>query len=147
MPGGLGPRTLATLLIAAAALLVLSPIVPGYSVESFWDATLLALIAGLLNALVWPAIVRFALPLTVLTLGGFVLVLNAGVLLLAGAIAPGVKIDDVWTGLVVAICATLITTVLATILSIDDDERFAAHLALRRRRPGRRTEVPGMVLV
>jgi len=147
MPGGLGPRTLLTLLIAAAALLVLGPVIPGYSVETFGDALILAIIAGLLNALIWPAIVRFALPLTVLTLGGFVLVLNAAVLLLAAAIAPGVNIDDVWTGIVVAVCATLITTLLATVLSIDDDERFAAHLALRRRRPGRRTEVPGLLLL
>jgi uncharacterized membrane protein YvlD (DUF360 family) len=147
MPGGLGPRTLATLLIAAAALLVLGPIVPGYSVETFGDAVILAAIAGLLNALVWPAVVRFALPLTVLTLGGFVLVLNAAVLLLAAAITPGVHIDDVWTGIVVALCATLITTVMATVLSIDDDERFASHLAMRRRKKAERSEVPGLLLL
>ncbi|WP_051223174.1 phage holin family protein [Conexibacter woesei] len=147
MPGGLGPRTLFTLLIAAAALLVLGPVIPGYSVESFGDAVILAVIAGLLNAVVWPAVVRFALPLTVLTLGGFVLVMNAAVLLLAAAIAPGVHIDDVWTGIVVAICATLITTVMATVLSIDDDERFASHLALRRRRAADRSEVPGLLLL
>jgi uncharacterized membrane protein YvlD (DUF360 family) len=147
MPGGLGPRTLLTLLIAAAALLVLGPVIPGYSVETFGDALILAVIAGLLNALIWPVIVRFALPLTVLTLGGFVLVLNAAVLLLAAAIAPGVNIDDVWTGIVVAVCATLITTLLATILSIDDDERFAAHLAMRRRPKAPRSEVPGLLLL
>jgi uncharacterized membrane protein YvlD (DUF360 family) len=147
MPGGLGPRTLLTLLIAAAALLVLGPVIPGYSVDSFGDAVILAVIAGLLNAVIWPAIVRFALPLTVLTLGGFVLVMNAAVLLLAAAIAPGVHIDDVWTGIAVAVCATLITTVIATVLSIDDDERFASHLAMRRRSRAARSEVPGLLLL
>src|SRR5690348_17776135 len=102
MPGGIGPRTFATLLIGAGALLVLSPIVPGYEVASFWDAVELAVIAGIFNALLWPAVVRFALPITVLTLGLFVLVLDGLVLLLAAAIVPGVEIDDVGTGIVVA---------------------------------------------
>jgi uncharacterized membrane protein YvlD (DUF360 family) len=148
MPGGLGPRTLATLVIAAAALLVLGPIVPGYSVDSFWDAVLLTVIAALLNALVWPVVVRIALPLTVLTLGGAVLVLNALVLLLAAAIAPGVNIDGLGAGVTVAVGVTLVTTVAGALLSIDDDDRFAAHVAVRRRRPtGRPSDTPGILFL
>ncbi|WCB94031.1 hypothetical protein DSM104299_02759 [Baekduia alba] len=151
MPGGLGPRTLATLLIAAVALLALGPIVPGYSVAGFWDAAALAALGGVLNAVLWPLLVRIALPITVLTLGAAVLVLNGLVLMLAATIVPGVDIDGLGAGIVVALGVTLITTVVAALLSIDDDDRFAAHVALRRRhgRAGaaQHSDVPGILFL
>jgi uncharacterized membrane protein YvlD (DUF360 family) len=140
-----------TLLVGAVSLLILSPILPGYSVTGFWDALALAAIAGLLNGVLWPVLVRIALPITVLTLGAAVLLLNGAVLLLAAAIVPGVVIDSLADGVLVAVCVTVLTTVFGAILSIDDDDRFATHLRLRRgarnRAGTRHSDVPGILFL
>ena len=57
-------RALLVLLLDAVALLVLSPIVPGFEVQGFLGALVVAAIAGLLNALVWPLLARYTLVLT-----------------------------------------------------------------------------------
>ncbi|MCW2984287.1 MAG: rane protein of unknown function [Conexibacter sp.] len=142
-------RTAVTLLVAAGALLVLSPIVPGYDVAGLGSALAAAAIAGALNALVWPIVMRVALPLTVLTIGGAVLALNGAMLLLVAAIVPGVTVDDLGTAIVVTLAVTAITGLTAAALSIDDDARFASHVAHRRARPADpiRTTVPGVLFL
>ncbi|HEY6761085.1 MAG TPA: phage holin family protein [Baekduia sp.] len=152
MPGGLAPRMLVSLLVGAASLLLLSPIIPGYEVTGFWDALALSAIAAVLNAVLWPILVRITLPLTVLTLGVGILVLNGVVVLLAAAIVPGVVVDDLGAAVLVALGATLISTLVAMLLSIDDDDRFAAHVAVRRRAWRRaagspQSDVPGLLLL
>ena len=76
-------------IILTLAVLVAAYIVPGVRVSSFGGALGAAAVLGLLNLLVKPVLVVLTLPLTFLTLGLFLLVINALVLLLAGAVAPG----------------------------------------------------------
>ena len=68
---GLRPvwRILIVWLVAAGTLLLLAWVLPGFSIDDVWSAFAAAALLGLLNALVWPVLVRLALPLTVLTLG------------------------------------------------------------------------------
>jgi uncharacterized membrane protein YvlD (DUF360 family) len=73
-------RLVVVLLIDAAALLLLSWLLPGFTVDGAAAALLLALLLGVANALVWPVLVRFALPFTVTTLGLGALALNAALL-------------------------------------------------------------------
>jgi uncharacterized membrane protein YvlD (DUF360 family) len=143
-------RIVVTVAVAAGVLLLLSPILPGFEVDGFWAAFAMALVAGVLNALVWPVVVRFALPLTVLTLGGIVLILNGLVALFAAWVVPGVTLNSLGDAILVVLALTLVVTILSAALSIDDEERFAAHTRhlLGRRGPPRDPDaVPGILFL
>ncbi len=145
----LGLRAAVSVVTAAGALLILSPIVPGFDVGGPGPALAAAAIFGLLNGLLWPILVRIALPLTVLTIGGAALVLNGAMLLLVAAIVPAMTIDNLGTAIVVTLAVTILSTIVAAVLSIDDDERFATYLARRRARPSdpTRSTVPGVIFL
>jgi len=80
------------LLLSAALLLVVSHIVSGFEVRSFGSALVAALVLGLVNAILRPIVVFLSLPITILTFGLFLLVVNALMLLVVGAIVPGVRL-------------------------------------------------------
>ena len=77
MPVRLLGRLVVVLLLDAVALLGLAWILPGFTLDDPWPALVLAAVLGVANAVVWPFLLRFALPFTVLTLGLGALVLNA----------------------------------------------------------------------
>ena len=83
------------LLLSAALLLVVSHVVSGFEVRSFGSALLAALVLGLVNAVLRPIVVFLSLPITILTFGLFLLVVNALMLLVVGAIVPGVRLRGV----------------------------------------------------
>jgi uncharacterized membrane protein YvlD (DUF360 family) len=145
----LGLRAAVSVVAAAGALLVLSPIVPGFDVGGLGSALAAAAISGLLNGLLWPLLVRITLPLTVLTIGGAALVLNGAMLLLVAAIVPALTVDNLGTAIVVTLAVTALSTLVAAALSIDDDARFASHLARRRAQPSDpiRSTVPGVLFL
>ncbi|MGA0584730.1 MAG: phage holin family protein, partial [Castellaniella sp.] len=76
-------------ILNAVALLVVAYILPGITVASFGSALIAALVLGLLNAVVKPLLILLTLPLTIVTLGLFLLVLNALVFWFAGSILKG----------------------------------------------------------
>ncbi len=79
--------------INAAALLGIAYMLPGFDVDSIWIAILAALILGLVNAIVRPLLVVLTLPITVVTLGLFLIVVNALMLWLTSSIIPGFDIS------------------------------------------------------
>jgi len=82
-------RVIAIWLITAATLILLSALLSGIEVTSFGAPLVAAALIGLFNALVWPLLIRLALPFTVLTLGIGVLVLNGAMVLAVAAISQG----------------------------------------------------------
>jgi putative membrane protein len=103
------------LLITTVAVLVASYLLaPTYfQVDELQTALIFAVVLGLLNAIVRPILALITLPLTVMTLGLFLLVLNALMFWLAGAFVPGVHVG----GFVGAFLGALITTVVSTVVS------------------------------
>ena len=99
---------LAHLVISAAMLLVVANVVSGVQIDSWSSAIVGALVLGIVNAVIKPLLVLFTLPLTILTLGLFLFVVNALVLQLVGAIAPGIKI----AGFGPALLGSLLLTIL-----------------------------------
>jgi putative membrane protein len=99
---------LAHLVISAAMLLVVANVVSGVQIDSWGSAIVGALVLGIVNAVIRPVLVFFTLPLTILTLGLFLFVVNALVLQLVGAIAPGIKI----AGFGPALLGSLLLTIL-----------------------------------
>jgi putative membrane protein len=85
-------RLLASWLLSAVALLIVSRVVPGFQVDTLGTALIAALIFGLLNATLGLLLKLVTLPLTILTLGIFLLVVNAFVLELASGFVRGFHI-------------------------------------------------------
>lgn len=80
------------IVVVALLLLLVARIVPGIEVGGIGSALLAGLVLGVINALLKPLLVLLTLPITVLTLGLFLLVINALLLRLAAAIVPGFRI-------------------------------------------------------
>src|SRR5690242_21806306 len=76
-------------IVTAVALEVSAALIPGIDISSWAAALAAAALLGLLNALVWPFLVRVALPITVLTVGLGALFLNGVIVVLAATILPG----------------------------------------------------------
>lgn len=84
---------LVRLFLNALAVMVVTQLVPGVTVQSFPYAFLAAIVLGLVNALVRPILSILSLPITVVTLGLFTLVINALMFWLASAIGPGFAVQ------------------------------------------------------
>ena len=84
---------------------------PGFQVESFWTAIVVALVLGVLNALVKPILSILTLPVTILTLGLFSLVNSAIILLLADFLVRGFTISPIWMALPAAILIAIFSAV------------------------------------
>lgn len=80
------------LVVSALLLWLVSAIVPGIHIAGFGHALLAALVLGIINTLVRPVLLLVTLPITILTLGLFLIVINALMLLLTSAIVPGFSV-------------------------------------------------------
>src|SRR5215218_3224205 len=130
--------------------MLLSALLAGVEVTSFGAAIGAAALIGLLNALLWPLLIRVALPFTVLTLGLGVLVLNGAVILVVAAISPGLSVSGLLEGIVVVIGLTVVNTLVTSLLGIDDDDFYYRNVIRRQaRRTGATTEtnVPGVLFL
>ena len=103
-------------IINAAALLLVAYLYPGVTVASFWAAMLAALVLGLVNALIRPLLVLLTLPVTVLTLGLFLFVINALMCWLAAEIVSGFRVTGFWAALIGSVLYSLITLITSWLL-------------------------------
>lgn len=88
-------RLLLRWLLSALALIGITYLVPGIHVSGFLVALVAALVIGIVNALVRPLLILLTLPVTVLTLGLVLLVINALLFGLAARLVPGFRVDGV----------------------------------------------------
>jgi putative membrane protein len=107
------------LLVTAASLWVAVSLVPGIEFAGPWTNLLLvALLFGLVNAIVRPIILSLTCPLVLLTLGLFIFVLNGLMLLLTSALSTAVGIDFRVSGILAAIIGALIIGIVSTVLNV-----------------------------
>jgi putative membrane protein len=105
------PSFIVTWLVTAISLLITSNFVPGFEVKTFTAALIAAVILGLANAIVRPFLVLLTLPLTILSLGGFLLVINAITLMLVSAVTSGFKVTFL-SALIGSIVLTIVSSVI-----------------------------------
>jgi putative membrane protein len=86
-------KLLVHLLVSALLLWLVSQIVTGIHIANFGYALLAALVLGVVNFLVRPILIIVTLPITIITLGLFLIVINALMLMLTGAIVPGFQVS------------------------------------------------------
>lgn len=103
-------------LVNAVALLVLPYVFRWVEVDSIGAALLAALVLGLANALVRPLLILLTLPVTLLTLGLFIFVLNGLLFWAVGSFVPGFRVTGFWAGVFGAILYSLISWALAALV-------------------------------
>lgn len=119
-------------IITAVGLLLAATLVPGIDISGPGTLVMAALLMGLVNALVRPILVLVTLPLTIITLGLFLLVINAAVFGLVAAILEGFRVS----GFLAAFVGWLIVSITSTVASwyIGPDGRYKILIVQRRRR-------------
>ena len=95
--------------VTAVALWVAVSIVPGLSARDGTTLLLAAIILGIVNAIIRPVALVLSIPMTILTLGLFVLVVNAAMLGLAGLLVPGFTISGFWAALFGALVVSIVS--------------------------------------
>ncbi len=100
------------LIITSIVAFGLSYILSGVGMDSFWTAILLALVLAVLNAIVRPLLILFTLPITLLTLGLFLFVINAIIILLASKILDGFHVRNFWWALLFGLLLSGVTSLL-----------------------------------
>ena len=112
-------KLIINLLLTALAVLLLGNFLTGVDVDSFSTAIIVAIILGLLNVFIKPILVLLTLPVTVVTLGLFLLVINAIIILLASNLIGGFSVDGVWTAILFSILLSILESILHSVINQD----------------------------
>lgn len=104
------------LLLTALVVIILANFLPGITIDNYGTALLVALSISLLNMFVRPILILFTLPVTILTLGLFLFVINACIILLAGKLVTGFAVNGFLTALLFSILLSLFRSVLFRLL-------------------------------
>ncbi len=105
-----------SLLITALAVMVTAYLLPGVTIKSYGSAIIVALLIGLVNMIIKPIMVILTLPITILTLGLFLFVINALMILLVSALVPGFKVNGFIWALIFSIVLSFVNSILHWIL-------------------------------
>jgi putative membrane protein len=104
-------------ILNAVTLLIVAYVLPGIVVSSFWSAMLAAGVLGLINMLVKPIFILLTLPITIVTLGLFLLVINALMFWLAGSILKGFQVNGFWWAVGGALFYSVISGFLTSLIN------------------------------
>lgn len=102
-------------------MLVTAYFVPGFEIVSWQTAVLAAIVFGIINAFIKPIIVLLTLPITIVTLGLFLLIVNAVILFITTYFVQGFTIDGWLPGIVGAIVLSIVSAILSSFLQPNKD--------------------------
>lgn len=100
----------------ALALLAVAYLLPGVRVDGIESALIAALVLGLINTLIRPLLILFTLPVTVLTLGLFILVINGLLFWFAGSVLRGFHVSGFWAGLMGALLYSILSSLFSLLI-------------------------------
>jgi putative membrane protein len=103
-------------LLTAVAVLVIAYLLPGVDVDDYGTAIWVAFIVGILFSILKPILIVLTLPVTILTLGLFLFVINAAMILLANSWIDGFSVSGFWTALLFSILLSFFESVLHKII-------------------------------
>lgn len=105
-------KTILRILLTAAAVWIIAHVLPGVSVEDESSAIWVAIVLGLLRVTVKPILILFTLPATIFTLGLFLFVINAVIILIAGNIIDGFTVIGFFPALIFSVLLSFLQSVL-----------------------------------
>lgn len=104
------------MLLSAAAVLLIANFLSGVHVENYTVAILVALVLGFLFAFLKPILVILTLPITVITLGFFLLVINTLLILLADKVVSGFSVDGFWIAMLFSVLLSIAQSLLFSLM-------------------------------
>lgn len=107
------------MLLSTLAVMATSYILPGVRLDSFMAALATALLIGLLNTILKPLLILFTIPVTLLTFGLFLLVINASIIMMTSNLLRGFHVNGFWNALLFSIILSGITAVLESMVASD----------------------------
>lgn len=105
-------------LINAFAVYVTASLLGGIYIKNFWAAIIVALVLGLINAIVKPVLVFFSFPFIIVTLGLFLLIINALMLLLAATLVDGFAVSSFGWAILGSLVISLVSWMLSSMFNI-----------------------------
>ena len=90
----------------------LSYVLDGIKFDSFWSAIIVAVVLAILNAIIKPILILLTLPITLVTFGLFLFVINALIILLADKLVSGFSVDGFWWALLFSLLLSLVSSLL-----------------------------------
>jgi len=104
------------ILLSALAVVILSKVLPGVGVDSYTTAIIVAVVLSLLNFIVKPILIVLTLPVTIITFGLFLLVINAILILLADRLIGGFEVNSIWWALLFSLLLSFLQSILFSLL-------------------------------
>lgn len=93
----------------ALAVMFVGWVIPGITISSFWTAMIASVVIALVNIVIKPILIFLTLPINILTLGIFVLVINALLFMFVAYLVPGVEVDGFWSAFLGALILSLLS--------------------------------------
>ena len=112
---------IAKILISSLAVFIVSQISPGIIIDNYVTAILVAIVLAFLNAIVKPILTILTIPITVFTLGLFLLAINAIIILLAGKLVSDFHVQGFWQALLFSLILSVITGILNSLFGVKKD--------------------------
>jgi putative membrane protein len=103
-------KTLIHLFLSTVAVFVSAYVIPTVSVANVWTAFVVAIVLGILNMFLRPILIFLTLPISVVTLGLFVLVINTVMIMIAAAIVPGFDVGSFWAAFLFGVVLFLVSS-------------------------------------
>jgi len=104
-------------LLSGVAVLITAYLLPGVHVEHYGYALLVAAVLSIINMFIKPLLVIFTIPITILTLGLFLLVINAAIILMVDYFTPGFNVDGFWWALAFSLILSIINSIFADLMT------------------------------
>ena len=110
-------------LLSSIAVIIVSYLLPGVDVDGFFMAVIVAVLLSLLNMTVRPLLIILTIPLTVFTMGLFLLVINALIIMLADWVVPGFEVANFWWALLFSLLLSITNSLLAELSGTKDPRK------------------------
>jgi len=112
-------KLLFRIFITSGLVLLISHFMTTVSVTDFTTALIVAVVLGLLNIFIKPILVLLTLPVTIITLGLFLFIINAFIILLCSKLVDGFKVDSFWTALIFSVILSVCQSIAYKIIGDD----------------------------
>ena len=115
-------RFLLKLVLNSLAVIITANLLDGVQINSAWSAILVSAVLAFLNAIVKPLLILFTIPVTILSLGLFLLVINAIIIVLADSLVDGFQVNGFLTAFWFSLVLSIINWVLESISGLRSGE-------------------------
>jgi putative membrane protein len=107
--------------VSALAVFIVARILPGVKVDDYLSALMVAVVLAFLNTIVKPVLTVLTIPITVVTLGLFLLAINAFIIIFAEKLVKGFHVDGFWTAMLFSLILSLCSGILNMLFGVNDE--------------------------